>query len=94
VDVAVVGVVDIVEVLVELGGAVTEGAEEKTGGEESVGESVGLPQNLTLPQLHVTKKCSRNCTSDTGSWCVLCSTSGCICGTSLRPLLSTSGALY
>ncbi len=28
----------------------------------------GLAQNFTLPQLHVTKKCSRKCTSDTGSW--------------------------
>lgn len=27
----------------------------------------GRAQNFTLPQLHVTRKCSKNCTSDTGS---------------------------
>lgn len=36
----------------------------------------GLAQNLTLPQLQVTTKFSKKCTSDTGSKWVLCSTRG------------------
>jgi len=54
----------------------------------------GLAQNLALPQLQVTTKFSKKCMSDTGSRCVLCSTRGWSCGTSLRPGLSTIGALY
>jgi hypothetical protein len=82
---------------------VDESAEDDKGtavGVEEVEEGVGRAacdvsgraQNFTLPQLHVTKKFSKKWTSDTGSWCVLCSTSGWILGTSFRPRLSTVGA--
>lgn len=85
VDAVEVGIEEVVGRAVEVAGR---------GEGVSAGDSVGRAQNLTLPQLHVTKKCSRKWTSDTGSWCVRCSTKGWMWDTSFLPRLSIIGALY